>query len=134
MDAFSLSPYELPDLSIDTLGSLKIDSPLIAEGRSFVNDDEKVLLYTHSKDVKTTNESVKEPPRFEKAGPRRSIFFEPSKLTCGIVTCGGLCPGLNDVIRTITLSLLWQYNVKAVYGFRYGYMGLSSKAPKEPIY
>jgi 6-phosphofructokinase 1 len=44
-----------------------------------------------------------------------------------------LCPGLNDVIRTITLSLLWQYKVKAFYGFRYGYMGLTSKAPKEPV-
>jgi len=70
---------------------------------------------------------------FERAGPRRNIFFEPEKLTCGIVTCGGLCPGLNDVIRTITLSLLWQYNVKAVYGFRYGYMGLTSKAPEKPV-
>jgi 6-phosphofructokinase 1 len=70
---------------------------------------------------------------FERAGPRRKIFFEPEKLNCGIVTCGGLCPGLNDVIRTITLSLLWQYRVKAVYGFRYGYAGLSSKAPKEPV-
>jgi 6-phosphofructokinase 1 len=133
MDAFSLRPDELPDLSIDTLGSPEIESPLTEGGRGFVDDSEKVLLYTHSKDLKTFKESEKEAPVFEKAGPRRKIFFEPGKLSCGIVTCGGLCPGLNDVIRTITLSLLWQYNVKAVYGFRYGYLGLSSKAPKEPI-
>jgi 6-phosphofructokinase 1 len=133
MDAFSLRPDELPDLTTDTLGSPKIKSPLIEMGRAFVDDSEKILLYTHSRDLKTYSERGKEHPMFEKAGPRRSIFFEPLKLTCGIVTCGGLCPGLNDVIRTITLSLLWQYNVKAVYGFRYGYLGLSSKAPKEPI-
>ena len=133
MDAFSLRPDELPDLTIDTLGQAKIDSPLTEGKRCFVDDSEKIQLYVHSRDLKISNESGKGPPTFEKAGPRRKIFFEPERLTCGIVTCGGLCPGLNDVIRTITLSLLWQYNVKAVYGFRYGYMGLSSKSPKEPI-
>ena len=133
MDAFSLRPDELPDLSIDTLGPPKIDSPLAEGGGGFIDDSEKVLLYTHSEDLKISTDCEKEPPMFERAGPRRNIFFEPEKLTCGIVTCGGLCPGLNDVIRTITLSLLWQYNVKAVYGFRYGYMGLTSKAPKEPV-
>ena len=129
MDAFNLRPDELPNLTIDTIGQPKIDSPLTVGKRCFVEDSEKVLLYTHSKDLST----CKEPPMFEKAGPRQKIFYEPEKLTCGIVTCGGLCPGLNDVIRTITLSLLWQYNVKAVYGFRYGYLGLSSKAPEKPI-
>ncbi|MHC4243228.1 MAG: ATP-dependent 6-phosphofructokinase [Planctomycetota bacterium] len=133
MDAFSLRPDELPDLSIDTLGPPKKDSPLPEGGDGFIDDSEKVLLYTHSEDLKRSTDCEKEPPMFERAGPRRNIFFEPEKLTCGIVTCGGLCPGLNDVIRTITLSLLWQYKAKAVYGFRYGYMGLTSKAPKEPV-
>ncbi|MBN1806779.1 MAG: ATP-dependent 6-phosphofructokinase [Sedimentisphaerales bacterium] len=133
MDAFSLRPDELPDLTIDKLGQAKIDSPMTGRQRCFVDDSEKVLLYTHSKNVKISIDLEKEPPMFERAGPRRKIFFEPRKLNCGIVTCGGLCPGLNDVIRTITLSLLWQYNVKAVYGFRYGYLGLSSKTHKEPV-
>ena len=133
MDAFNLRPDELPDLAIDILGPPKIDSPLTERGCCFVDDSEKVLLYTHSEDLTISNSTGKELPMFEMAGPRQNIFFEPEKLTCGIVTCGGLCPGLNDVIRTITLSLLWQYNVKAVYGFRYGYMGLSSNAPVEPV-
>ncbi len=133
MDAFSLRPDELPDLSIDTLGPPRTDSPLAEGGCGFVDDSEKVLLYTHSEDLQTFTGRGKALPMFERAGPRRNIYFEPEKLTCGIVTCGGLCPGLNDVIRTITLSLLWQYKVNAVYGFRYGYMGLSSKAPKEPL-
>ncbi|MFB0555737.1 MAG: ATP-dependent 6-phosphofructokinase [Phycisphaerae bacterium] len=140
MDANSLRPDELPDLTIEKLGSPTIDSPLIGGGRHFTDDNEKVLLYSHSENLKASatrhpadKDSGGELPMFEMAGPRRKIFFEPKKLNCGIVTCGGLCPGLNDVIRTITLSLLWQYRVKAVYGFRYGYAGLSSKAPKEPV-
>jgi 6-phosphofructokinase 1 len=69
----------------------------------------------------------------ERAGPRRKIYFDPKQLNCGIVTCGGLCPGLNDVIRTITLSLIWQYDVRNVFGFRYGYAGLSSNPLKPPL-
>jgi 6-phosphofructokinase 1 len=133
MDAYSLRPDELPDLTIEKLGSPMIDSPLIKAKCHFIDDGEKVLLYSHSENLKASKDSGTELPMFERAGPRRKIFFEPEKLNCGIVTCGGLCPGLNDVIRTITLSLLWQYRVKAVYGFRYGYAGLSSKAPKEPV-
>ncbi len=133
MDAYSLRPDELPDLSIEKLGTSKIDSPLIAGGRHFTDDDEKVLLYSHSENLKASKDSGKELPMFERAGPRRKIFFEPEQLNCGIVTCGGLCPGLNDVIRTITLSLTLQYRVKAIFGFRYGYAGLSSKAPEEPV-
>ena len=67
------------------------------------------------------------------AGAREKIYFDPEKLNCGIVTCGGLCPGLNDVIRTVTLALLWQYDVKKVYGFRYGYAGLSAHPPQPPL-
>jgi 6-phosphofructokinase 1 len=133
MDAYSLRPDELPDLTIEKLGSPMIDSPLIGGGHHFTDDGEKVLLYSHSENIKASKDSGTELPMFEMAGPRRKIFFEPEKLNCGIVTCGGLCPGINDVIRTITLSLLWQYRIKAVYGFRYGYAGLSSKAPAEPV-
>ncbi|MGD8786281.1 MAG: ATP-dependent 6-phosphofructokinase [Phycisphaerales bacterium] len=133
MDAYSLRPDELPDLSIEKLGSPTIDSPLLKTQRHFVDDNEKVLFYSHSENIAASKETLTEPPMLERAGPRRKIFFEPEKLNCGIVTCGGLCPGLNDVIRTITLSLFWQYQVKAVFGFRYGYMGLTSKAPKEPV-
>ena len=50
------------------------------------------------------------------------------------MTCGGLCPGLNDVIRTITLTLTLQYNVRTIYGFQYGYAGLSSNSLAEPIF
>ena len=120
MDASCLRPDELPDLTIERIGLPTVDSPLIQSKRHFVDDDEKILVYSHSQDVKDSQDSGKELSIFEKAGPRRKIFFEPDGLNCGVVTCGGLCPGLNDVVRTITLSLFWQYDVKNVYGFRYG--------------
>ena len=133
MDAYSLRPDELPDLTIEKLGPPTIDSPLIQGKRCFIDDHEKILLYSHSENLKEYENSDKQLPMFERAGARRKIFFDPKKLNCGIVTCGGLCPGLNDVIRTITLSLTWQYGVKNIFGFRYGYAGLSSKAPQKPL-
>ena len=69
----------------------------------------------------------------EAAGPREKIFFDPSQLACGIVTCGGLCPGLNDVIRSIVLSLYHHYGVKKVYGFRFGYEGLVRGYGHKPL-
>ncbi len=61
------------------------------------------------------------------AGPRRKIYFDPSKLKCGIVTCGGLCPGINDVIEAIVMELYYHYGVRSIFGFRYGFEGLSSQ-------
>ena len=69
----------------------------------------------------------------ESAGPRKTLFFDPAKLACGIVTCGGLCPGLNDVIRAIVLSLHHHYGVNKVYGFRFGYEGLVRRIGHEPL-
>ena len=62
-------------------------------------------------------------PAFELAGPRERIFFNPSETTAAIVTCGGLCPGLNNVIRAITFTLNL-YGVNNVLGINYGYAGL----------
>jgi 6-phosphofructokinase 1 len=69
----------------------------------------------------------------EVAGPREQIFFDPARLRAGIVTCGGLCPGLNNVIRAVVLSLYHHYGVKTVYGFRYGYEGLSRRYGHGPL-
>jgi len=73
------------------------------------------------------------PPGFEVAGPRRTIYFDPSKLKVGIVTCGGICPGLNDAVRAIVLSLFHHYGVRTVFGFRYGYEGLSPRYGHTPL-
>jgi 6-phosphofructokinase 1 len=70
---------------------------------------------------------------FELAGPRAKLFFDPKKARAGIVTCGGLCPGLNDVIRSLFLELHHAYGVKEVLGFRGGYQGLDPAYGEEPV-
>lgn len=69
---------------------------------------------------------------FELAGPRAKLFFEPGKCRAGIVTCGGLSPGLNNVIRSLFLELHHGYKVPEVFGFRDGYRGLDPNRGKEP--
>jgi 6-phosphofructokinase 1 len=66
-------------------------------------------------------------PGFEPAGARRKIYFDPSKTRAGIVTCGGLCPGFNDVIRALVMELTFRYGVKKIYGYRNGYQGFIAR-------
>jgi 6-phosphofructokinase 1 len=70
---------------------------------------------------------------FELAGPRAKLFFDPKQTRAGIVTCGGLCPGLNNVIRSAFLELHHTYGVKEMLGFRDGYRGLDPARGQEPI-
>lgn len=70
---------------------------------------------------------------FEKAGPRQLIYFEPGKVRAAIVTCGGLCPGLNNVIRSLVLELHHGYGVDDICGIRYGYQGMAKDAPDRPV-
>ena len=70
--------------------------------------------------------------RFERAGPRRKLYFDPAKTRAGIVTCGGLCPGLNNVIRSAYLELTFGYGGKEGYGVRDGYRGLDPARAQEP--
>ena len=65
---------------------------------------------------------------FEKAGPREKLYFDPANTKAAIVTCGGLCPGLNNVIRSLYLQLHYHYGVAAVLGIRYGYSGFSPES------
>lgn len=71
--------------------------------------------------------------QFELAGPRSKLFFDAKKTRAGIVTCGGLCPGLNNVIRSLFLELYYGYGVRDVLGFRGGYTGLNPKCGVEPL-
>jgi 6-phosphofructokinase 1 len=74
-----------------------------------------------------------EPLSFEEAGAREMIYFEPSRTTVGVVTCGGLCPGLNDIIRGIVNQCHHQYGITRIYGFRYGYEGLVQRYGHTPV-
>ncbi|TES88847.1 MAG: ATP-dependent 6-phosphofructokinase, partial [Desulfobacteraceae bacterium] len=124
--------YELIDTAIPTLGVSKIPSPIHrgekdALSQSFVSDSDKILLDVNLNNlIKMVEEGI-DFPSFELAGPRNKIYFDPSKLRCALVTCGGLCPGLNDIIRAIVLELFYAYGVRNIYGFRYGLQGFIPK-------
>lgn len=122
---------EIPDFTVPRLGDCSIPSPVTDV--PFVKDDEQVLYHSHIERIREFFGAGKEPPRMELAGPRAKIFFEPSELRCGVVTCGGICPGINDVIRSIVLSLRYHYGVEHVFGFRFGYEGLVPKYGHEPF-
>lgn len=91
----------------------------------------------------TINDDVRIPERivlgaepgwqFELAGPRSRLFFDPKKTRAGMVTCGGLCPGLNNVIRSLFLELHYGYGIAEVLGFRGGYSGLDPACGIEPV-
>ena len=121
------------DLSIKNLGDAKICSPLYRTARfnvtssRFVEDkNERVQLNPH-----ISHDTSLQQASFERAGPRSTIFFNPKTTRAAIVTCGGLCPGLNDVIRGIVMELYYWYGVNDVLGIRYGYSGLAAK-PDHP--
>ena len=117
------------DFTVPTLGEAKIESPVTysrVQGdliANYVRDDEHVL-YDIEADASKECKSYTREQLMEKAGPRERIFFSPSHVHAGIVTCGGLCPGLNDVIRAITRCLWYRYGVRRISGIRYGYQGM----------
>jgi 6-phosphofructokinase 1 len=125
-----MEPEEL-NLQISRLGECRIPSPMGAN--DFVDGDRRVLFHSDPKEAEAILAKGGQLPSFEKAGPRKRIYFDPSKLKCGIVTCGGICPGLNDVIRAIVLSLHHHYGVPWAFGFRYGYEGLSPAYRHPPM-
>ncbi|MDI6854532.1 MAG: ATP-dependent 6-phosphofructokinase [Deltaproteobacteria bacterium] len=118
------------DFTVTRLGECRVPSPM-ADNR-FVADDARIIYLTALGDLMPYFRACQEPPTMELAGPRERIFFDPANLKCGIVTCGGLCPGVNDVIRAVTMSLFYHYGVREVYGFRYGFEGLSRQR-QEPM-
>ena len=124
-------PKEGLNLEIKKLGPCKISSPM--EFTEFVDDQEQIIFHSTIREAEAFYRQMKTVPSFEMAGPRKDIYFDPSKVKCGIVTCGGICPGLNDVIRAIVLSLHYHYGVETVFGFRYGFEGLSPRHRHTPM-
>ena len=119
---------EALDFTIKTLGKASIPSPLslsVVDGDNMANyasDDEKVIYNIEllpGMEVPFDRRGL-----LEKAGPRQKIYFDPSKVHAGIVTCGGLCPGLNDVIRSVVMTLWYHYGVRRISGFKFGFRGM----------
>lgn len=103
---------------IVTLGPTKIPSPLPYVAMMENRPATLCLDQEHSEELASSHTLV-----LESAGPRRHLYFDPSKTKCAIVTCGGLCPGLNDVIRSIVLTCHHAYHTPPVLGIRYGLEG-----------
>lgn len=119
------------DLRIKTLGACELPSPLAAgvhRQRKYVSDGDRVLH-----DISINAGDSASPVGFEKAGPREKLFFDPAKSKAAIVTCGGLCPGLNNVIRNLFYTLHDNYGVPAVLGIRHGYQGLNPNEGLPPL-
>lgn len=117
----------MPDFTIEVLGPCSISSPIPLSTKAgdkipnFVPDAS--LIRYRIAAVAGENAAVDRKELLEVAGPREKIYFSPSHVHAGIVTCGGLCPGLNDVIRSIVRSLWFLYGVRRITGIQYGYKG-----------
>ncbi|TWT47516.1 ATP-dependent 6-phosphofructokinase [Botrimarina hoheduenensis] len=119
-------PTSQDDLRVATLGESRFASPLTRE--RFTPDNTRVLL-----DIDYAEGSLPSAVGFEKAGAREQIYFDPSQSAAAIVTCGGLCPGLNNVIRHLYYALHAGYGVPRVLGVRHGYQGLNQALGAPPL-
>lgn len=115
------------DFTIPVLGEATVQSPILLskEKDDYIANyvDDEYIIYDIEAGSNAATRSFARGELLEKAGPREKIFFDPAKVHAGIVTCGGLCPGLNDVIRAIVMCLWYHYGVKRISGIRYGYRG-----------
>lgn len=127
--------WKAEDFDIPSLGACHVPAREIkgirnlAYGDFWVADDERIpykLTYT-----KGTSPDYSR--GFERAGAREFLFFQPEKVNAGIVTCGGICPGLNDVIRALFMELHYIYGVRNILGFRYGLRGLDRGSGYQPV-
>jgi 6-phosphofructokinase 1 len=128
-------PLPRPEqLLVASLGEARFESPLStlhpqdSAGAQYVQDDQRVLFEPRFRVGDALGDLG-----FERAGPRRKLFFDPSQTTAAIVTCGGLCPGLNNVIRGLVFELTFNYGLPRVLGLRYGYRSLHPELARPPI-
>ena len=112
-------------MNIATLGEPRVHS----HRYGFVSDEERVPEFIKRRPGQPVDEGL----LFEIAGPREQLFFNPPIARAGIVTCGGLCPGLNNVIRSLFRELHDGYGVPEILGFRMGYRGLDPASALEPF-
>ena len=127
------------DFDIASLGPAEFASPLqrlrYEMDAEFMTDEGHRVLFTHSLEkVQAAQESGSEPATIEHAGARERIFFNPTQTICAVVTCGGLCPGLNDVIRGLVMTLNYSYGVRTIYGIPYGYEGFIPRHNHVPLH
>jgi len=110
------------DTMIDSLGECIYPSPL--QISKFIDDSQRIAIDIEAHLLEQSFHNTGTIASFENAGPRKKIFFNPETTRAAIVTCGGLCPGINNVIQGIVRMLNFQYGIKTIYGVRYGFEGL----------
>jgi 6-phosphofructokinase 1 len=115
--------FAVPELgSRDVLSPIKLSKEMDDYIANYVADDQRIVYDLNAQPGVGYRYEQKE--LLELGGPRERIYFDPAKVHAGIVTCGGLCPGLNDVIRAIVMCLWYRYGVRRISGIRFGYRGL----------
>lgn len=119
------------DFKVQQLGEPCHPNPSNQE--DFVSEGERIAFSSQVKNLQNQFKNCKELPSFEKAGARKTLFHNPKKTKAAIITCGGLCPGLNNVIKGLVNVLEKGYKVREIYGIRYGYKGLAKCSNIEPI-
>ena len=126
------------DFTIENLGECKIKSPIelstvVGNGNAnYVKDSSFVRTAVNVYDT-SKNDPLDSSNLMQKAGPREYIYFSPDEVKAGICTCGGLCPGLNDVIRAVVRCLWNRYGVRDIRGFQFGYKGFFKDENYETI-
>jgi 6-phosphofructokinase 1 len=124
------------DLTVTALGDARHQSPLMFDSPShdrnahFVSDSMRIR---YNVEIGGPKDGEGDESSFEEAGPREKLFFDPKQTTAAIATCGGLSPGLNNVIRSVFYELTDNYKVPRVLGIRNGYLGLNPQGGREPI-
>jgi 6-phosphofructokinase 1 len=119
------------DLGCRSLGLCTVDNPLT--GLRFVQERDAVALSADSRTLVDLASRGVPVPSLEKAGPRAKIFHDPAWTRAAIVTCGGLAPGLNSVIKGVVQVLWFDYGVRHIFGIPYGYRGLNPKYRLAPV-
>ena len=119
------------DFKIEQIGEPTHPNP--SRHEVFVSDDERIAFSSQIKNLKNQFQNYDEVPSFEKAGARQTIFHDPAKTKAALITCGGLCPGLNNVIKGLVNILEKNYGVHEILGIRYGYKGLTKQSAEEPL-
>ncbi len=125
------------DFNISNLGKAAIPSPIPFSTQygdsiaNYVHDDEKIVFQVDL--ARGRPDSIEGLGLLERAGPREKIYFNPQHVHVAIVTCGGLCPGINDVIRAMVRTLWYRYNCRRISGIRYGYHGFFPESTHAPM-
>ena len=122
------------DFTIDRLGEAKLNSPIRMSKKGgdgladYVKDTDRILYSIQAEEVDGNIRPVQS-DALELAGPREKIYFNPAHVHAAICTCGGICPGLNNVVRAVVRCFWYRYGVRRISGIQYGYLGLLENSP-----